>query len=94
MFLITAVSGRIGRHAAEPVLGKLDHRAGALRLMTRTPEQPRGFEGADNVSGNFSRSGALAPAFRSIDVALIISGSAPPGAQPGTTTIATNRVTT
>lgn len=79
MLLITGASGRVGRRTAELVLGKLGHQAGALRLMTRTPEKLREFTGADIVSGDFSRLETLASAFRGIDTALVISSAAPPG---------------
>lgn len=79
MLLITGASGRIGRRTAELVLGKLRHRAGALRLMTRTPGKLREFAGADVVAGDFSRPETLAVAFRGVDTALVISSSAPPG---------------
>lgn len=79
MLLITGASGHIGRRAAELVLSRLGHETGALRLMTRTPEKLRGLEGADIVPGDFSHPQTLAPVFRGVDVALIISSSAPPG---------------
>lgn len=79
MLLITGASGRIGRRAAELVREKLGGKAGRLRLMTRTPEKLRDFDGMQIVLGDFARPETLADAFRDVEVAAIISGSAAPG---------------
>lgn len=79
MLLITGASGHVGRRAAELVLDKTGHKGGALRLMTRTPEKLQALAGAEIVAGDFSRPETLARAFHGVDVALVISSSAPPG---------------
>lgn len=73
--LITGASGHIGRRAAELLAGKGE----ALRLMSRTPDKIPHFPGVQVVQGDFARPETLDAAFRGIDAALIISGSAPPG---------------
>lgn len=75
MLLVTGASGHIGRRVAD----LLTKRGVDLRLMSRTPERVPRSPRVEVVQGDFALPETLAAAFRDIDAALVISGSAPPG---------------
>ncbi len=77
MLLITGASGRIGRRTAELLAGSGAH----LRLMTRTPGQAPEFPQAEIIYGDFAQPPTLDAAFAGVSTALIVSGSAEPGAR-------------
>src|ERR1035438_6994705 len=77
MLLITGASGRIGCRTAE-LLTSAGHR---VRLTSRNPQSVPKLPGAQAIRADFSDTASLAPAFRGIATALIISGSGTPGAR-------------
>jgi len=77
MILITGASGRIARRTAE-LLGGNEF---ALRLMSRTPERVPRLDKTEVVRGDFAIPESLESAFSQVETALVISGSAKPGAR-------------
>lgn len=75
LLLVTGASGHLGRRAAE----WLAERGAKLRLASRTPAKAPQFPDVEVVRSDFAQPETLAAAFRGVDAALVISGSAAPG---------------
>jgi NAD(P)H dehydrogenase (quinone) len=75
MILLTGATGHLGSEVAK----LLSKRGTPLRMLVREPSMvPKDVEG-DVVVGDYGDSASLARAFDGVDVAFIVSASAPPG---------------